>query len=67
MLSFSKDEILNNPIGVIPASLNFHDKFCFPLNECSKDIEETYGLIKLIFSSPPILKDQFENGNPLDK
>ena len=59
--------MLKRLIGIIPSSLNFHDKFCLPEKECSIDIELAYGFIKLIFSSPPTLKDQFENGNPLDK
>ena len=59
--------MLKRFIGMMPCSLNFHDKFCLPEKECSNDIELTYGFIKLIFSSPPTLKDQFENGNPFDK
>ena len=59
--------MLNKLMGAIPSSLNFHDKFCFPENACSMDIELTYGLMKLIFSRPPTLNDQFENGNPSER
>ena len=60
-------EIFNKLIGEIPSSLNFHDKFCFPENACSIDIELTYGFMKLIFSIPPTLNDQLENGNPSER
>ena len=65
--SSSKDDIPNKLIGAIPSSLNFHDKFCLPENACSKETDDTYGFIKLIFSNPPILKDQFKNGKPLER
>ena len=40
-LSFANDEILNKSIAPILSSLNFQDKFSFPLNECSKERELT--------------------------
>ena len=43
--------MLKRLIGIIPSSLNFHDKFCLPEKECSIDIELAYGFIKLIFDA----------------
>ena len=36
-LSLANDDIPNKSIAPILSSLNFHDKFSFPLNACSID------------------------------